>query len=108
MLGPTHPRVAYDLALVSAALIRMDRPGEAIEPLERTLAMRIQRDRESEEVAESRFVLAQALWDARRDRPRAIQLARQARAYIKNLGHPPGNPHIVNDIDSWFADNRLP
>jgi eukaryotic-like serine/threonine-protein kinase len=107
VLGPDHPRVAYDLALVAGVLLRMNRPGDAIEPLERTLAMRIKRDQESEEVAEARFELALALWDAKRDRPRAIRLARQARDYIKNLGHAPGNPNIITDLDGWFAENHL-
>jgi eukaryotic-like serine/threonine-protein kinase len=101
-LGPDHPRVAYDLALVSGALIGLDRSAEAIEPLERALAMRIKRDGESEEVAEGRFELAEAMWNANRDRPRALRLARQAREYIRTMGHPPANDNIITDMDTFF------
>jgi hypothetical protein len=34
-------------------------------------------------------------------------LARQARDYIKNMGHAPGNPGIIYDLDGWFKDRGL-
>jgi len=104
VLGPDHPRVGYDLALVSAAYLRLDQPAKAIDSLQRTLAMRLKRDGESEEVAEARLMLAEAMWNAGSDHPRALQLARQAREFLKSLGHPPMSPNLVNDVESFFAE----
>jgi hypothetical protein len=53
-------------------------------------------------VAETRFALARALWDAGRDRPRARRLAATARA---NYQGPPLHAAEVRELDAWLASH---
>lgn len=75
----------------------------------RSLARRLARqqgDSPAELLAETRFMLAQALWDAPpqrgRDRARAMILADEARAGLAELGEARTND--VAEIERWIAE----
>ena len=80
VLGPRHAFVAYALTGIGVAHWRLGRAEQAIPPLERALAIREASEPDPAQVAETRFALARALWDAGRERARALQLAAAARA----------------------------
>jgi len=77
--NPAHPHHAYSLTGIGRALIGLGRPRRALEPLKRALSIREAKEGKPGRLAETRFALAQALWETGRDRTRAIELARQAR-----------------------------
>ncbi len=77
--GPDHPDLGYALENLGRIELKRGRPADAIPHLERALTNR-QNGPFLHLVAETRFSLAEALWDSGRDRPRAIALAREAHA----------------------------
>lgn len=58
-LGPDHFELAYALTCIGKALLELDRPDEAVEPLRRAVALRTRFD--TYEHGWSRFLLGQAL-----------------------------------------------
>jgi hypothetical protein len=72
--GREHPDVAYALQGLGDTHLAAGRPADAIAPLERALTIRAAGS-VPDDLAETRFALARALWDAGRDRPRARTLA---------------------------------
>jgi len=79
-LGPDHPYVAFPLTGLGKALVDLGQPAAAVAPLERALAIREQKGADEHDLAETQFALARALWGAKRDRNRALALARRAHA----------------------------
>jgi hypothetical protein len=78
-LGKDSAKLGYPLLVMGGALLGLDRAGDAIPPLERALATPESPSGLSKlDRARARFALAQALWSARRDRPRARALAEEA------------------------------
>jgi len=73
-LPPDHPERTFPLLGLGDLLRAQHRPAEALPYLERALKLASELTR-----AEVQFSLAQALWESRRDRPRALELATQAR-----------------------------
>src|SRR5204863_39128 len=69
-LGKDHPDVSYSLENLGAALIGVRQPAKAIPVLERAIAIRSKESASAEDLAEPRFSLARALWDARLDHGR--------------------------------------
>jgi hypothetical protein len=55
-------------------------------------------------LAEARFALAQALWGAGRDRPRALRLADATRSVYEAAGAR-GHDKLVT-VDEWLARHR--
>ncbi|MCY1059569.1 serine/threonine-protein kinase [Nannocystis sp. SCPEA4] len=78
VLGPDHPNLAHPLIGSGDALLALGRAAEAVGPLARALSLREAGQVQPEELAEARFALARALWDAEVDRARARALAEQA------------------------------
>jgi hypothetical protein len=78
-----------------------------VNPLERALAIRT-KDALPPELAETRFALARAVWDARGDRARAVALANDARAgYAPDAARFGGEyAEAVAAIDAWLAARR--
>jgi eukaryotic-like serine/threonine-protein kinase len=75
-LGRDHRQVAEILLDLGLADLELRRADQAVPVLERALQLR--RDDPPTRTGPVWFALARALWDAGRDRPRAIALARQA------------------------------
>jgi eukaryotic-like serine/threonine-protein kinase len=99
-LGPNHPFVAYPLTGIGNAELALGRPRDAIAPLERALRVRESgASNEPRSLADTRFALARALWDADAELGRARRLATQARdAYA--LGK---DTQQRADVDAWLS-----
>jgi hypothetical protein len=78
-LGPEHAFLAFPLMVLGRASLDLGRPKEARAPLERALRLREAGSVDPTLLAEARFALGRALWDADADRARARRLAAQAR-----------------------------
>jgi eukaryotic-like serine/threonine-protein kinase len=105
-LGLEHQNVAHALMGVGETALELDRPDEAIAPLQRAVSIRAAGDALPKEVAAARFALARALWDASpasgRDRPRARELAVQARAAYLDAGE----SEWFAEVDAWLNDTK--
>ena len=80
-------------------------PGKAITSAQRAVAAREHAELAAPLLAQSRFVLARALWDAPagagRDRPRALALATQARDVLRAAGK--HTPAELATVEAWLA-----
>lgn len=77
-------------------------PGAAIEHLERALPLFPEHGMPGER-EEAKFALARALWEAGRDRPRAVALAKEARAGYARFGA--GHASARTEVDAWLASH---
>ncbi|HVU51280.1 MAG TPA: tetratricopeptide repeat protein, partial [Polyangia bacterium] len=91
---------SYGLTGIGLALLGLGRPAEAIAPLEEAITARVAGHVAVPLQGESRFALARALWPRPAERPRALALARQARADVA------GDGKAVAEIDAWLAQAR--
>jgi tetratricopeptide (TPR) repeat protein len=98
--GPEHPHIRTPLFTLGRVLARRGRFDEAIEALERSVELRGHADADVEHRATAALELAKVLWESDRDRPRALALARRARAEL-SAG---GNPQLLADLDAWIAE----
>jgi tetratricopeptide (TPR) repeat protein len=89
-IAPDAPDLAAAYMAVGECLQALGRAAAAVEPLEHALAIFAKHGNDAESLADTRFALAKALWDAGRDRPRALSLMAQARdgfATLDNAVH---------------------
>ncbi len=95
-----HPLVAYHAGCRAKALLGLGRAGEALEAA--TLAMQIaaRATIDAAEIAEMRFVLARALWEARGNRERARALAREAAAALAQAGA--RKDELRAEVERWL------
>jgi tetratricopeptide (TPR) repeat protein len=104
--GPASDSLLTPLPILGAVYLEEKRPDLAIPPLERAVkrydSPRPAYPRWS---AEARFLLARALWEARRDRSRAVLLARQAREIYGQI--PPSARTGLNRLDLWLAGHDV-
>jgi predicted Ser/Thr protein kinase len=91
---------AYGLTGVGMALLGLGKPGEAVAPLEEAVSTRVSSHVGAVLEGESRFALARALWSRPEARPRALALAKQARADYAS------EPKNVAEIDAWLEKPR--
>lgn len=96
-LGPDAADLAFFLAGIGTAQLDRKRPAEAVAPLERALALS-RNEGNPMSVAEIEFTLARALWASKRDRPRALALARAALPPYQQTGDP--------TVERWLAAPR--
>jgi tetratricopeptide (TPR) repeat protein/predicted Ser/Thr protein kinase len=89
-LGPRNEAIAEISTSLGRAQLLRGRPAEAIPYLEEALVARGDFPRD---VAVTQFALARALWESRRDRPRARALAEQAKKTAA--------PRLAAEIDAW-------
>jgi tetratricopeptide (TPR) repeat protein len=100
LLGPAHPEFAYDLRGVGDVLAGLGRTREAIPWLERALKIQESVQDAPEQLANSRYHLARALWTAG-DRGRALRLAHQAyRVYAGTRGE--STREMAADAAAWL------
>ncbi|HEX8819302.1 MAG TPA: tetratricopeptide repeat-containing protein kinase family protein, partial [Archangium sp.] len=102
-LGPKHPELAAPLTGLGEALLKLGRASEALTPLERALALRESHTLVSVELSETRFALARALWESRKDTTRARQLAQVAESTLEQ----PGTEALRARIQAWLG-SRVP
>jgi tetratricopeptide (TPR) repeat protein len=79
-------------------LHQLHRDKEAIPPLEEALRSELA----PQDAAGVRFMLAQSLWTDRRERARAVGLAREARDYFRADS---SLTERVAEVDNWLAEN---
>jgi tetratricopeptide (TPR) repeat protein len=96
--GSERVYLSYGLSGLGQALLAEGRAAESVAPLEEALAIREQNPVPPVEIAETRFALARALATEPAARPRALDLARRARA---DLGD--ADPKIAAEIDAWLS-----
>jgi serine/threonine protein kinase/tetratricopeptide (TPR) repeat protein len=97
-----HPNLAYALNGIGQSFLDGGDPRSAVAPLERAHKIREAKESASLRRAETRFALAQALWDSRRDRPRATTLANAARAAFTEAKV----TKKVAEVEVWLAGRR--
>ncbi len=104
--GPEHPRVAFTTNNLGRVELELGEFGGALLHLERGLTLRSGKDTPPEHLAQSQFDLARALWDAPvsvgRDRSRAVELAKAARASYATQG--PDEKDRVDAVDAWLNE----
>jgi tetratricopeptide (TPR) repeat protein/predicted Ser/Thr protein kinase len=97
-LGSQHPSLVTTLEQIGVSELGEHRPAAALEVLTRAYALPAQGD--PGEVAELRFALARALWETHRDRPRALQLAEEARAAYAAAGA--DSKKDLAEVEAWL------
>ncbi|HYO51239.1 serine/threonine-protein kinase [Archangium sp.] len=98
-LGAQHPELAAPLTGRGEVLLKLGRPTEALAPLERALALRESHAVPPVELAETRFALARALWDSRKDGARARELAQKAESALEQ----PGTRSLRARVQAWLG-----
>jgi tetratricopeptide (TPR) repeat protein/predicted Ser/Thr protein kinase len=88
---------SYTLTQEGLALVGVGKSGEALPPLEEALKARVDAHVNPAQQGETRFALARALWAKPATHPRALALARQARA---DYG---ADAKAVAEIDAWLS-----
>jgi serine/threonine protein kinase/tetratricopeptide (TPR) repeat protein len=87
--------LGWALTGLGRARLGMDRPAEAVPPLEEALTIRSERHASAALLGETRFALARALWSQSAAKRRALALAMNAR---DDYG---GDKTAIAEIDSW-------
>ncbi len=104
-LGPEHPSLALALVGLARVALAQQRPVDATALAERAVRLREKGGVAPEQLAEARFVLARALWDAPtdagRDRARALDLAGRARETLRAAGK--GEASELAEVQAWLA-----
>jgi serine/threonine-protein kinase len=98
-LGGEHPDLALALAGLGEVWLGRGRPAQAVPLLQRALPLAPPSAR-----AHVRFTLARALWETgAKERPRAVELATQAREHWQRDGHPK-----AAEASRWLAAHGPP
>jgi tetratricopeptide (TPR) repeat protein len=101
-VGREHPWTAYPGTALGKTLIAEGRAREAIPVLETALRVREKSEPAVNFVAETRFALARARWEAGHDRDGARTLAEAARDGYRTL---PSEAKHAAEVDAWLADH---
>jgi hypothetical protein len=97
-LGLEDRNLAYALTGIGLTYLAENDPGNALASLERAYKIREAHEVDPSRRAETRFALARALWEAKRDRARARLLAEQAKeGYAKGAVKAK-----VAEVDGWL------
>ncbi len=102
-LGDQHPLLAYPLLSLGQCSLTAALPAQALGPLTRALALLEAKPDNPQLLAQTRFDLAQALWDTKQNRTRAITLARSAHQSLSATDDP--DPSLLAKINSWLASH---
>lgn len=93
---------AYLHAGIGMTLLDLQRPIESIPPLERAVETYSRQVAVSDRGGRSRFALARALWETRRDRRRALELAREAETNFRRSG--PLWVDRADEVNAWISE----
>jgi tetratricopeptide (TPR) repeat protein len=96
LLGADHPKTAEALMIVGQCRLARGDVSTALQQLERAVANLEHHRSDLDNLPNARFALAQALWKAERDRPRARSLAQAARI----------GSYWRAEVDAWLAKHR--
>ncbi|MCX4242572.1 tetratricopeptide repeat-containing serine/threonine-protein kinase [Paraliomyxa miuraensis] len=103
-VGPEHPGRAHTLSGLADVALAQGRVADAVASAEQALTLVTSSGAPAPAVAESRFVLARARWEAGADRAAARQLAEQARDGLRQHGH----AKRAAEIEEWLASHPAP
>jgi tetratricopeptide (TPR) repeat protein len=101
--GAAHPQVARPLIGMGLVYLARHQAQSALAPLQRALAIRETKTGDSVDLAEARFVLAEALW-ASGERTEARALVAAAAQGCVNGGA--RARQLAAKVESWQADHR--
>jgi tetratricopeptide (TPR) repeat protein len=103
LTGGTHPFIAEGLTNLGIDTLGLDRPDDAVAPLERALAIHVKLASTPVDAAMTRFTLARALVE--RDPERARALAEAARTAYADVAKQFGGHAAVRagQVTAWIA-----
>jgi eukaryotic-like serine/threonine-protein kinase len=101
VLSPEHPKIAYPLVGLAKVALAKGRAGEAVSSAERAVRVSEEGNASPVVLAEVRFVLARASWDAGHERSRAIALAQQALEAYQGAGAVKATERA--EVEAWLA-----
>jgi tetratricopeptide (TPR) repeat protein/predicted Ser/Thr protein kinase len=102
-LGADNLALAPSLRGIGRAWLELRNPERARAPLESALELESSAKAAEEDRALSSYLLAQALWDTRHDRPRARQLAAEAMAIYARY---PADQDEAARARTWLAGHK--
>jgi eukaryotic-like serine/threonine-protein kinase len=85
--GKDHPELASPLSFLGLAQLDAGQPAEALATFERALPLRVKAKAQPEDLAETKFGMAQAVWQLGKDKARAIALGEEARDLLRKVQH---------------------
>jgi tetratricopeptide (TPR) repeat protein len=101
-LGPDHPHVAYPLTGLGQCRLQLGQPDEASALFERAARILEASETDPNPLAGAHFDLAQALWAAGKDRPRALALATAAR---RTWADSPRWAEELAEVEAWLREH---
>jgi tetratricopeptide (TPR) repeat protein/predicted Ser/Thr protein kinase len=101
-VGGDHEMMAFSLSGLGEAMIERHQPAAAIPILERALAIFEANHSQPARKAIARWFLVRALWDSKRDRKRARELANQVKADVADAKDPTSQ-QIRAAVTAWLA-----
>jgi eukaryotic-like serine/threonine-protein kinase len=105
-LGADHPELARPLVGLAMIALAQDRLDAARAAAEQALSIREAAEVAPEDLAEARFVLARALWPDEPERPRARELAEQARDALAMCGKL--CERGLAEVEAWLVEHPRP
>jgi tetratricopeptide (TPR) repeat protein len=102
-MGPDTPALSHALTAVGRIALAEHSAPDAIPPLERVLKVLGDVKFGQVELAIAQGLLAEALWDANRDRVRAIKLARTAKTTLDRAPSTPEFTAARARVTKWLA-----
>jgi len=96
-----HPKVGAALSDLGMTRLDAEEFEEAVRVLERALKIRVAAEKRAEKIGETRFALARAIEGMGSDETRALALAREARAELRD-----GEPEELAKVEAWLAERR--
>lgn len=105
-LGDAHPDVGLSLHGMAELALAEGKAAASIELAERSLAIHRDASVSPFRLGQSKYVLAQALWEAGRDRARARGLADEARRLYRAEGET--REPLAAEIDAWLEERSDP
>ncbi|MEM9459377.1 MAG: serine/threonine-protein kinase [Myxococcota bacterium] len=106
-LGLNHPYVAESLVRLAEVALKIGDLESAQAHAERAVSIHEMAATAPELLAEAHFVLAQALWSKRHERPQARALAEQAREALAASESPGESEVDLDDVNTWLATHRV-
>ncbi len=100
-LGPRHPIVGFNLNCIGGAHLARNQAGPAVEMLERALDLRATGPGDPNDLADTRFLLAQALLAKGGNKKRALTLAGQARKTFAQAGE--DRVETLAKVNAWLG-----
>ncbi|MCP3169665.1 tetratricopeptide repeat protein [Myxococcus qinghaiensis] len=106
LLQPDDSSGQWTLSLrdLGTAFLKLDRPAEALVPLERAVAGWDKATPGPGQRTEVKFLLAQALWESGKDRARALKLVAEARTMAMKDDPSEKTLPLINE---WLAKHKL-